>query len=98
MQCPFCASEISPDAVVCEKCGATRVTQRTPAGVYIGWAGMVIAIIWAMLWVPLLFLPFVGYDLSAYPWLTLIVGTIVAAALLWYSKSTVHSQWIRRED
>jgi hypothetical protein len=98
MQCPFCASEISPDAIVCEKCGATRVIQRTPVGVYIGWAGMVIAIIWAMLWVPLLFLPFIGYDLSGYPWITLIVGTIVAAGLLRYSKSTVHSQWIRRED
>jgi hypothetical protein len=51
-----------------------------------------------MLWVPLLFLPFIGYDLSGYPWITLIAGTTIAAALLWYSKSTVHSQWIRRED
>jgi len=98
MQCPFCASEISPDAVICETCGAHKVTRRTTAGVFVGWAGMVIALIWAMLWVPLLFLPFIGYDLSGYPWITLIVGTIVAAALLWYSKSTVHSQWIRRED
>jgi predicted nucleic acid-binding Zn ribbon protein len=98
MQCPFCASEISPDAVVCEKCGATRVTQRTPAGIFVGWVGMVLALIWAMLWIPLLILPFTERGLSGYPWLVLIVGTIVAAGLLWYSKSTVHSKWVRRED
>ena len=98
MQCPFCAFEITPGAVDCEKCGATKVTRRTTAGVFVGWAGMVIALIWSLLWIPLLFLPFIGYDLSGYPWITLIVGTIMAAALLWYSKSTVHSQWIRRED
>jgi predicted nucleic acid-binding Zn ribbon protein len=98
MPCPFCASEIGPDAVVCENCGATMVTRRTTAGVFAGWAGMVIALIWAMLWVPLLFLPFIGYDLSGYPWITLGVGTILAAALLWYSRSTVHSKWVRRED
>ena len=98
MQCPFCASELKPEAAACEKCGATKVAQRTAAGVYIGWVGMVIALIWIMLWIPLLFLPFIGYNLSEYPWLTLIIGTIVAAGLLWYSRSTLHSQWIRRED
>lgn len=98
MQCPFCAAELKPDAVACEKCGAFKVTQRTTVGVFVGWVGMVIALIWIMLWVPLLFLPFIGYDLSAYPWLTLIIGTIVAAGLLWYSRSTLHLQWIRRED
>jgi hypothetical protein len=98
MQCPFCAFAITPGAVVCEKCGATRITRRSTTGVFAGWAGMVIALIWTMLWIPLLFLPFIGYDISDYPWITLIVGSIVAAGLLWYSKSTIHSEWIRRED
>jgi len=98
MQCPFCASELKSEAVTCEKCGAIKVTQRTAAGVYIGWVGMVIALIWIMMWIPLLFLPFIGYNMREYPWLTLIVGTIVAAGLLWYSRSTMHSRWIRRED
>ena len=98
MQCPFCASELKSEAVTCEKCGAIKVAQRTAAGVYIGWVGMVIALIWIMMWIPLLFLPFIGYDMREYPWLTLIVGTIVAAGLLWYSRSTMHSRWIRRED
>jgi len=98
MQFPFCASELKPDAVACEKCGALKVARRTTIGVFAGWAGMVIALIWVVLWVPLLFLPFIGYDLSEYPWITLIAGTIVAAALLWYSRSTLHSRWIRGED
>lgn len=98
MQCPFCASELEPDAITCEKCGASKVTGRTTVGVFVGWVGMVIALIWIMLWIPLLFLPFIGYDLRSYPWITLIVGTIGAAALLWYSRSTLHSQWIRRDD
>jgi predicted nucleic acid-binding Zn ribbon protein len=98
MQCPFCSSELKPDAVSCKKCGAFKVNQRTTVGVFVGWVGMVIGLIWIMMWIPLLFLPFIGYDMSAYPWLTLIVGTIVAAGLLWYSRSTLHSRWICRED
>lgn len=98
MHCPFCASELKPEAVVCEKCGASKINRRTTVGVFVGWVGMVIAIIWIMMWIPLLFLPFIGYDLSEYPWLTLIIGTFVAAGLLWYSRSTLHSEWTRRED
>jgi predicted nucleic acid-binding Zn ribbon protein len=98
MQCPFCSSELKTDAATCEKCGAFKVTERTTVGVFVGWVGMVIALIWIMLWVPLLFLPFVGYDMSEYPWLVLFVGTIVAAALLWYSRSTLHSRWKSPED
>ena len=74
------------------------VTRRTTVGVFVGWAGMVVAIIWAMLWVPVVFLPFLGYDMKSYPWITLIIGTIIAAALLWYSKSTMQSKWIRAQD
>jgi hypothetical protein len=95
MQCPFCASELKPDAVSCENCGAVKVNERTTVGVFAGWVGMVIGLIWIMLWVPL---PFIGYNMSEYPWITLVVGTIVALGLLWYSRSTLHSRWIRRDD
>lgn len=98
MQCPYCNSELEPNAAECNKCGASRVTQRTTIGVFVGWAGMVVALIWAMLWLPVTFLPFLGYNMGDYPWVTLIIGTIVAAALLWYSKSTLHSHWISRTE
>ena len=98
MQCPICASELESGAVVCKNCGAIRVSRRTTVGVFVGWVGLVIALIWAMMWIPLLFMPFIGYDMSEYPWVTLIVGTLVAAALLWYSRSTMHDRWIRREE
>ena len=95
MQCPYCASELEPNAVECKKCGASNVIRRTTVGVFVGWAGMVVGIIWIMLFVPLTFLPFLGYDMGSYPWFTLIAGALVTAALLWYSKSTLHSMWIR---
>jgi len=98
MQCPLCAAEINSGAVACEKCGAIKVTERTTVGVFAGWVGMVIGLIWIMLWFPLLFLPFIGYDMKEYPWVTLIIGTLVAAGLLWYSRSTLHNRWIRGED
>jgi predicted nucleic acid-binding Zn ribbon protein len=98
MQCPYCNSELEPNTVECKKCGAIRVTRRTTIGVFVGWAGMVVALIWVMLWLPVTFLPFLGYNMGDYPWVTLIIGTIVAAALLWYSKSTLHSQWISRTE
>ena len=95
MQCPYCASELEPNAVECKQCEATRVTRRTTVGVFVGWASMVVGIISIMLWVPVVFLPFLGYDMGSYPWITLIVGTLVAVALWWYSKSTLHSIWVR---
>lgn len=97
MQCPFCASELSSDAVDCANCGATRVTQRTPAGVIVGWLGMTVALLMVMWGFPLLVMPFTERGISGYDWRTLIVGTIIAAGLLWYSKSTVHAKWFRRE-
>ena len=98
MQCPICAAEIEPGASACEKCGAVKTSRRTTLGIFVGWVGMVIALIWSMLWIPLLFLPFIGYDMSVYPWITLIAGTLIAAGLLWYSRSTLHSQWISRDE
>jgi len=98
MQCPICASELSPDAVNCEKCGATRVTQRTPTGVIVGWIGMTVALLWIMLFIPLLILPFTAHGIAGYPWYALIGGGILAAGLLHYSKSTRYATWARREN
>ncbi len=98
MQCPICASELSPDAVSCEKCGATRVTQRTPVGVIVGWVGITVTLLWILLLLPVLILPFTDHGISGYPWSALIVGAILMVGLLWYSKSTVHAKWVRREE
>ena len=59
---------------------------------------MVGAILWGMLWIPLLFLPFTEHGVEGYPWLVLIVGTIVTAGLYWYSRSTVKARWVRQGD
>ncbi|KXS32904.1 MAG: hypothetical protein AWT59_0991 [Candidatus Gallionella acididurans] len=98
MQCSFCSTELKPDALTCDKCGAHKVYRRTTAGIFVGWVGMLIALIWAALFVPLLFLPFMGISLGGYPWAALVIGLILAPALLWYSKSTVHALWIGRDD
>jgi len=98
MQCQYCASELSPDSVVCENCGAKRVTQRTPAGVIAGWVGMTMAVVWSLVWLPLLILPFTERGISGYPWPALIIGTLITAGLLWYSKSTVHTTWVRKDN
>ena len=98
MQCPICASEISTDAIGCEKCGATRVTQRTPVGVVVGWVGITVALICVMVWLFLFALLAFGHDVSGFPWLATILGTLLAAGLFRYSKSTVHANWVRRQD
>ncbi|MGA7596094.1 MAG: hypothetical protein WCA64_12950 [Gallionella sp.] len=95
MQCQYCASELQPNATECKQCGALRVVRRTTLGVFVGWAGMVVGITWIMLLVPLTFLPFLGYDMGSYPWITLIVGALTTAALLWYSRTTMHVMWVR---
>ncbi|MGA8863130.1 MAG: hypothetical protein WBM09_09265 [Gallionella sp.] len=98
MQCPYCASPLEPNASECKKCGALRVVRRTTLGVFVGWTGMVLGIIWIMLFVPLTFLPFLGYDMGSYPWITLIAGALATAGLLWYSRSTLHAMWVRQGE
>jgi hypothetical protein len=98
MQCPLCGSEIGSNAVVCEKCGAIQVIVRTPAGVVVGWVGMVMSILWLMLGTPLLILPIMSISVKGYPWPAFVICAIIAAGLLWYSKSTIHSTWILRKD
>ncbi len=98
MQCPYCASELEPNATECKQCGATMVFRRSTVGVFVGWAGMVVGIIWVMLFVPLTFLPFLGYHMGSYPWITLVVGALATFALLRYSKSTLHAMWVRQGE
>ena len=98
MKCPYCASELESNAVQCKQCGAYMVFRRTTVGVFAGWVGMVVGVSWVMLVVPLTFLPFLGYNMGSFPWITLIVGALTTAILLWYSKSTLHSMWIRAQD
>lgn len=97
MKCPVCNAAISGDAVVCNSCGAIKTTQRTNLGIFVGWVGMTIAILWAMLWSGLLILPFTQHGLNEFPWLTLIIGTVIAAGMLWYSRQTRHTVWVRQE-
>ena len=96
MQCPICATEISNNAIGCEKCGATRITRRTPMGVLVGWLGMLTAMCMGMMWLFLAALLIFGHDLNGFPWLVLIPGSVAAAGLLFYSKSTLHANWVRQ--
>lgn len=98
MQCPICASELGPDAIGCEQCGATRVTERTPLGVVVGWLGMLATVCMGMMWLFLIALLVFGHDVNGFPWLALILGTVGAAGLLFYSKSTVHANWVRQRN
>ena len=80
MQCPLCAAEIGDDVVACDRCGATRVTRRTPAGIVVGWLGMTLALLMVMMFAFLVALPFFGISLAGFPWPTLIIGTLISAA------------------
>jgi hypothetical protein len=94
MQCPICSAEINSDSISCEKCGATRITRRTPVGVLVGWLGMLMMMCMGMMWLFLLALLVFGHELNGFPWLVLILGTVVASGLLFYSKSTMHANWV----
>jgi hypothetical protein len=96
MQCPLCNAEIGSSSSVCDHCGAIRVYARTTAGVMVGWFGMVMVLLWAIMALPLVVFPFIHYSLAGYPWLALVIGAAITAGLLWYSKSTVHAEWVRR--
>mgnify|MGYP005813860953 CR=1 FL=1 len=93
MKCPVCNSEIPDNSVSCDKCGAIRSTRRTPLGVVVGWVGMTVAMLWAMLWLFLFALLLVGHDVGNFPWTTLVLGTLLATGLLWYSRTTLHAEW-----
>lgn len=96
MQCPLCNTEIASNANVCDQCGAIRTYVRTTAGVFVGWFGMVMLLMWAIMFLPLVVFPFIHYSLAGYPWIALLIGAMLTAGLLWYSKSTVHAEWVRR--
>lgn len=95
MLCPFCNFEIDANAVACKNCSATLMTLRSPAGVVAGWIGMVVAIMWGLLGIPLAVFPFISYSLKDYPWPAFVACAVIAAGLFWYSKSTRRTQWVR---
>jgi len=98
MQCPNCGSELEPNATECKQCGSSIILRRTTVGVFVGWLGMVAGIVWIMLFVPMTFLPFLGYNMGSFPWITLVIGAVVTVVLLRYSKKTRHPTWIRRGE
>lgn len=98
MQCPLCTSELEPNASECKRCGGAVVMRRTTVGVFVGWLGMVAGIVWVMLFVPMAFLPFLGYNMGTFPWITLVIGALVTVVLLRYSKRTRHPLWIRQGE
>lgn len=98
MQCPFCSSELNRGSISCKACGARQATQRTPVGIFTGWLGIILSLVWAPLLAGLLILPFTDRGLSDFPWFALIVAALIAAGLFWHSKSTLHTKWIRKED
>ena len=94
MQCPVCRAEIDSNGDVCGHCGAVRVYVRTAVGVLVGWFGMVLLLLWVIMVLPLVVFPFINYSLAGYPWLALVIGAMLTAGLFWYSKSTVHEEWV----
>lgn len=96
MQCPLCASEIDSATVACPSCGAIRVNGASPLGVMVGGVGMVITICVGCLWAALLILPLMGKGMAGFPWLALVLGTIMATGMLWFARSTRQPRWIRR--
>ena len=78
-----------------------RILRRTTRGVVAGWLGIVMTTLVALAWIPLPFMLLMGFDIRNIPWqmaITLIVATIITVALLWYSRSTQHLEWIRRSE
>lgn len=98
MKCPFCAAEISPDAVICNSCGAFKVTRRSPMGVATGWLGLQGLVLMGIVWLPVLLLPFTPIGMADYPWWALALGTFIVIGLLWHSHSTRRSRWVRMTD
>lgn len=95
MQCPICNSEISQAADTCDQCGATRTHVRTSIGVFAGWVGIVVLLMWLIMALPLLLFPFIHLSLAGYPWIVLVIGLVITAGMFWYSKSTVHAEWVK---
>jgi len=97
MHCPICSTEMQPDSISCEACGATRLTQRTSMGVLVGWLGLILLLLALMMAIILLALVIFGHDLTGFPWSAQISGFIIAGGMLYYSKSTLHATWVRRD-
>jgi Zn-dependent membrane protease YugP len=97
MKCPYCSAELADDAFSCPHCRARRVPRRTRAGVFSGWAAVVIGSQVALAWGLILAMLVAGSSLGSMPWQLLAVVaffTVVTLALLWHSSSTRHLQWV----
>jgi hypothetical protein len=95
MQCPLCSSELGDKAYECPTCGATQVIQRSPAGVITAWVAMGGGVLWGLFWLLLLLMLVTKQSLAGFPWLVLILGTALVAGLLWYSRTTKRTVWVR---
>lgn len=98
MKCPFCAAEISDDAVVCNSCEAFKITRRSPAGVITGGLAVVGVVLMCIMWIPVLLLPFTTNGLVGYPWWALALGTLIVIGLLWHTHTSRRTRWVRMKD
>ena len=94
MNCPFCSAALPAEALSCPACHAFQSVQRTPFGVLCGWLGALSAILTAMMLSFVPFLLFAGSGLHGFPWILPIIGTLMAAGFLGYSRSTRHRVWL----
>ena len=97
MKCPICSAELPEDSFSCQACRARKVYRRSKAGVFTGWAAVVIGSQVALAWAPLPVMLIAGFNIRSIPWqlaALVIVATIVTAALYMHSNSTRHWEWV----
>ncbi len=98
MKCPICSTELAPDAINCPSCHAFQTIERTPVGVFAGWAGILSAVLTAMILTPVPFMVIAGVSLAGFPWILPAIGLALCAAGLGYSRSTRHVVWLPHKD
>ncbi len=97
MKCQFCSAELADDAFSCPQCRARKMLRRSRAGVITGWIAIVLAFHMCLVWIPLPIMMFAGFNIGSIPWqldVSVVLLTIVMAALFWYSNSTRHLEWV----
>ncbi len=73
-----------------------QIVERTPLGVVSGWLGIVSAVLTGMVLISLPVLIIAGVSLKGFPWILLIVGLVLTAGFLGYSRTTRHLVWHAR--
>ncbi len=97
MKCPVCSAELEPGALNCPSCHAMQVVERTPLGVLSGWLGILSAVLTGMILLALPFIVIAGFSLQGFPWALPVVGLILTAAFLGYSRNTRRLVWRARK-